>query len=88
MFRTRYEYYELLVMPFGLTNVPVAFMDLMNRVFNDYLDKFIIMFIDDFLVYSKSITSSIYMSLFHEKTRISNHSLALTTLWMWEHQLC
>ena len=40
-------------MPFGLTNVPAAFMDLMNRVLNDYLDKFIIIFIDDILVYSK-----------------------------------
>ena len=41
-------------MPFGLTNAPVAFMDLMNMVFNQYLDKFVIVFIDDILVYSKS----------------------------------
>ena len=41
-------------MLFGLTNAPVAFMELMNRVFHDYLDKFIIMFIDDILVYSKT----------------------------------
>ena len=41
-------------MPFGLTNVPVVFMDLMNRVFHEYLDSFVIMFIDDILVYSKS----------------------------------
>jgi hypothetical protein len=53
-FRTRYGHYEFIVVPFGLSNALVVFMSLMNGVFRDYLDKFVIVFLDGILVYSKS----------------------------------
>lgn len=53
-FRTRYGYYEFLVLPFGLTNTPTVCVNLMNQLFQPYLDRFIVVFIDDILIYSKT----------------------------------
>jgi hypothetical protein len=54
-FRTRYDHYEYLVVPFGLTNEHAVFMDYMNYIFRPYLDNFFVVFIDDILIYSKTV---------------------------------
>ncbi|GJS76084.1 putative reverse transcriptase domain-containing protein [Tanacetum coccineum] len=69
-FRTRYGHFEFTVMPFVLTNAPAVFMDLMNRVCKPYLDKFVIVFIDDILIYSKTKEKhEVYLKLVLELLR-------------------
>jgi hypothetical protein len=73
-FRTRYGHYEFVVVPFGLTNKPSAFIYLMNDIFKNYLDKFVIVFLDEIIVYSK----------FEEE---HEHHLRLVLKVLREHQL-
>ena len=56
-FYSRYGHYEFFVIPFGLMNAPIAFMDLINFIFHLYLDRFMVVFVDDILIYSPSVES-------------------------------
>ncbi|XP_058741647.1 uncharacterized protein LOC131614034 [Vicia villosa] len=78
-FRTRYGHYEFLVMAFGVTNAPAVFMDYMNRVFQPYLDQFVVIFIDDILIYSRTIEEHmenlrIVLSVLREKQLFAKFS--------------
>ncbi len=85
-FRARYNHYEFTVMPFGLTNAPLTFMDLMNRVFQLYLDRFVVVFIDDIMIYSRSDAEHednlrIVLQLLREKLY---PKLKKCEFWLWE----
>ncbi|XP_058726523.1 uncharacterized protein LOC131597879 [Vicia villosa] len=84
---TRYGHYEFLVMPFGVTNAPAVFMDYMNRVFQPYLDQFVVIFIDDILIYSRTIEQHmehlrIVLSVLREKKLFAK--LSKCEFWMSE----
>ncbi|XP_048446753.1 uncharacterized protein LOC125480212 [Pyrus x bretschneideri] len=87
-FRTRYGHFEFHVMPFGLTNAPAAFMDLMNKVFRPYLDRFVIVFIDDILIYSKSVDEHRkHLSLVLERLRSQQLYAKFTKYQFWLNQI-
>ena len=78
-FRSRYGHYEYVVMPFGVTNAPALFMDYMNRIFRPFLDKFVVVFIDDILIYSQTLEEhaehlKIVLSILREKQLYAKRS--------------
>ncbi|KAA3481445.1 Transposon Ty3-I Gag-Pol polyprotein [Gossypium australe] len=77
-FRTRYEHYEFLVMPLRLTNAPAVFMVMMNRIFRPYLDRFVVVFIDDILIYSCNETQ------YAEHLKILNAKFSKCEFWLRE----
>nr|GEU46056.1 putative reverse transcriptase domain-containing protein [Tanacetum cinerariifolium] len=79
VFRTRYGHFEFTVMPFGLTNAPTVFVDLINRVYRAYLDKFMIVFIDDILIYSKTQEEQVeYLRFIENFSKIAKSLTILT----------
>ncbi|CAA7014729.1 unnamed protein product [Microthlaspi erraticum] len=87
-FRTRYGHFEFVVMPFGLTNAPAAFMRLMNDVFREYLDVFVIIFIDDILVYSRSQEEhATHLRLVLEKLREQKLFAKLSKCSFWQREM-
>ena len=87
-FRSRYGHYEFVVMPFGLTNAPAAFMRLMNSIFQEYLDEFVIIFIDDILVYSKSLEEhDVHLRVVLVKLREQKLFAKLSKCNFWQHEI-
>ncbi|KAA3480520.1 reverse transcriptase [Gossypium australe] len=87
-FRTRYEHYEFLVMPFGLTNAPTIFMDLMNRIFRPYLDRFVVAFIDDILIYSRDeIEQAEHLSIVLQTLREKQLYTKFSKCEFWLHEV-
>ncbi|CAA7043813.1 unnamed protein product [Microthlaspi erraticum] len=87
-FRTRYGHYEFVVMPFGLTNAPAAFMKLMNNVFRDCLDEFVIIFIDDILIYSKSPEEhTVHLSTVLKRLREHQLYVKLSKCSFWQREI-
>jgi len=88
-FRSRYGHYEFLVMPFGVTNAPTIFMDYMDRIFRPFLDKFVVVFIDDILIYSHSIEKHVehlrtVLNILREKQLYAK--ISKCEFWMFEIQ--
>uniref|UniRef100_A0A1J3IN33 Retrovirus-related Pol polyprotein from transposon 17.6 n=1 Tax=Noccaea caerulescens TaxID=107243 RepID=A0A1J3IN33_NOCCA len=87
-FRTRYGHFEFVVMPFGLTNAPTAFMRLMNNVFREFLDVFVIIFMDDILVYSRSPEEhATHLRLVLEKLREQKLFAKLSKCSFWQREM-